>query len=216
MARYVAGCSCLECCNAWSEYQRGRKLDPTPRRVDADPVRAHIAYLKEAGMGRPAIAHAAGISYGILRLIEAGQREVMRSTAEVVLAVVPNRPARVPYHIGAAPTIALIEQARSRGVSMSLLARESGRPRQSFPRAGQGQIESHHALAILEACERLGVVRGGPVVEVDTDELKRVREHVFSDQALERAYWRAVREGRTSLATATRLEMELGVDLCAS
>jgi hypothetical protein len=84
VARYAAGCSCFECCEAWRFYQRDYRAGEG-RSVDGDPARRLIAYLERVGHSRRAIAEGSGLSYRTLRAIESGEsKRVHADTMEAL------------------------------------------------------------------------------------------------------------------------------------
>lgn len=102
-AKYFAeGCRCRPCrkANRESEAQRTRLLayGRWQPYVDAEPVRAHIAYLRECGMGLRVIAAASGVDRRRLQAILNGradrgsgpQAQVRPALAAAVLAVEPT------------------------------------------------------------------------------------------------------------------------------
>ena len=86
-------CKCEPC---RTEGRRQRKLADyrratnTRNRVDAAPVRAHVARLLEVGMGRAEVARLADVeTVSITRLLSGESREVRRDRAARILAVTP-------------------------------------------------------------------------------------------------------------------------------
>ncbi|KAB7850185.1 hypothetical protein [Streptomyces mobaraensis] len=94
------GCKCLTCMDGWRDYNRtvrrqqayGR-WEPT---VDADVVRAHLAVLREAGLGIGRIAQLAGVTRSTVGRLWHGvkgsppRRRVQQRTARGILAVRPD------------------------------------------------------------------------------------------------------------------------------
>lgn len=83
-ARYNAQkCRCFKCRRANSAYELQRQRDP---RVDAEPVRAHLAALSARGIGLRAIADATDIPRVALQRLHRGQPTIRRSLADKILA----------------------------------------------------------------------------------------------------------------------------------
>ncbi|MDN5861251.1 MAG: hypothetical protein L0H84_21825 [Pseudonocardia sp.] len=101
-AKYVAErCRCAHCRQAVREYERWRTRQRAYGRtayVDAEPVRAHLRRLSEAGIGWKRAAALAGIAsstvwkllYGDPKRSGAPSRRCRRRTAAAVLAVQPS------------------------------------------------------------------------------------------------------------------------------
>ena len=94
-ASYVKGCKCQPCRAANSRYsklQRYRILAGISDLVDAGPVKAHVAMLRAAGVGKRTIAMRAGVSQTVIdRLLgintEKPCNRVRPETARRILAV---------------------------------------------------------------------------------------------------------------------------------
>lgn len=158
-ARYVAGCSCFECCEAHAAYQRERGCRTVKTNVPLEVVRAHIDHLKrEHRMSRRAIADMSGVSYKTLRNIDDGVFEsVTAATAEALLALRGPVASDTTALISAAPTHRLIARLQARGISRRRLALEVGIAVKSLPQKGQRRVQARTAQRIREAAERLGV-----------------------------------------------------------
>ena len=86
-ARYRSGCRCFHCRVAASDYERERRAG-IRRTLDAEPVRAHILALVEAGMSRRGIAKAAGLSCNtVAELVSNKTRRCNKNTADRILGV---------------------------------------------------------------------------------------------------------------------------------
>ena len=88
VTRYVAGCSCLDCCEAHADYARESRYGRSgykPLNLAPDSVREHISNL---GLGVCEIARRAGVSRTTVRAIAAGRYgSVKRETAAAILGV---------------------------------------------------------------------------------------------------------------------------------
>lgn len=161
-ARYVAGCSCLACCDAHAAYQRDRGPRPARTKVPLDEVAAHVHRLKRKGMSRRAIAEMAGVSYHTLRNIEgAVYVGVTRETADALLTLAGPITSDTTALIPAGPTMQLLARATAQGVSIAAIAAECGLSRKSLPQPTQRCVQARTAKRVAEAVERLlpGAVR---------------------------------------------------------
>ena len=156
-ARYVAGCSCFECCEAWRVYQVEWKADPDPRLIDAAPVAEYIAKLRHNGWHNRAIAEQAGVAYNTVRFAGTLRPTIHRDTAAAImsLATVPL-PTDSTALVPARPTLRLIARLR-RDFSEQRIADECGVSRKSLPRHGQRSVQSRVAKRVQDAAARLRV-----------------------------------------------------------
>lgn len=92
-AKYVAGgCRCMLCRAANSRYETeralARKNGDWNGLVSAPDVRTHLLKLSKEGVGRRAVADAAGVARSIVAAIRSGKKETVRArTAARLLAV---------------------------------------------------------------------------------------------------------------------------------
>lgn len=120
---YVAGCRCPDCRHACAVYEQQRQLKIArgePRLVDAAPVRAHIQALRDAGMGIPSIAAAAGMDRRCTRQLLTRQC-VQARTARRILAIRPD-----PAYVDATGTRRRIQALVRIGWPLDELAARSG------------------------------------------------------------------------------------------
>jgi len=156
IARYAAGCSCVECCDARRDYQAEWKADG-PRLVDADPVAERIKVLGYNGWRTRGIAEQAGVSYNTVRYCRNGRRpKIHRDSAAAIMALPHQTPlmsdstALVP----ARSTLRTIERLR-RHHSLEEIGRECGVSRKSLPVQGQRSVQARTAKRVREAAKRL-------------------------------------------------------------
>lgn len=99
--RYNAGCRCSACKRAHAEYERRRRRQRgygRPGRVPAEPIRAHIEYLRRSGTNLKRIVEASGLDWGtVARIVYETKHQrrrtwVLPRTAERILAVKPLPP----------------------------------------------------------------------------------------------------------------------------
>ncbi len=156
VARHQAGCSCLECCDAWAEYQREWKRDGA-RLVDAAPVRSHIRELMHNGWRTRGIAEQAWVSYNTVRYCRTGRRTAIhRDSAAAILSL----PLQTPFPtdstalVPARSTLRLIERLR-RTHSLDEIAAAAGVSRKSLPQHGQRSVQARTAKRYREAAAKL-------------------------------------------------------------
>lgn len=121
--RYAAGCRCQKCRHARAVYEKQRQLKIArgePRLLDAAAVRAHIQALREAGMGLPAIAEAAGMDTRLTaRLLT--RKHVQARTVRRILVIKPD-----PAYIDATGTRRRIQALMRIGWPLDELAKRAG------------------------------------------------------------------------------------------
>ncbi len=93
-SRYVKGCRCDACRAANTRYAvvryRELKLGKAARGdlVDAHQARRHLIRLSRAGVGRRAVARAAGLAMSVVFEVRSGAKlKIRRGTAEKILKV---------------------------------------------------------------------------------------------------------------------------------
>lgn len=164
IARYVAGCSCFECCEANAAYQRRWKADHRAgieRVVAAGPVKEHILKLMRMGWGTRAIAEQAAVSYNTVRYVRTDRRSrISKECADAILTLrgaplCTTSTALVP----ATPTLRLLERLR-RTFSLEEIAGAAGISRKSLPRHGQRSVQARTAKRIRDAADRLRATQG--------------------------------------------------------
>ena len=149
--RYMAGCRCLKCRMANSNYETGRAA--ARRRgewnglVDAALARAHLLKLRRKGIGYKTAADAASVARSTVAKILSGERKRMRAQAlKRILAVTPAARADSSC-VPAARTWRLIEELLEEGFSKAALAREI----LGNPKARALQIRRRFVLARTQA-----------------------------------------------------------------
>lgn len=128
--RYMAGCRCLKCRMANSNYEtaraRARKAGDWNGLVDAGPARLHLEALSRAGVGYKTAADAASVARSVVARIRTGERLKVRArTAKRLLSVTPDARAD-SSHVPAGPTWRLIRQLLRQDFTKARIARELG------------------------------------------------------------------------------------------
>ena len=113
--RYMAGCKCLRCRVANTEYEkqraRARKAGDWNGIIPAVRAREHVLELGRAGIGYKQVAKLAGVGKTIVAEIRAGTRSRIRARTERQILGVTDIDANVAPKalVDARPTWALIE-----------------------------------------------------------------------------------------------------------
>lgn len=126
-------CRCQICRRAAVDYERERRQRIEPAYVFAGPVREHLAFLSEQGIGAKSVARVTGLSYGAISKIIYGDRtrgmgpskRVRKATADRILAVTPSvapEGTRVP----AGPVLAQVGELVAAGVPKVRIAERIG------------------------------------------------------------------------------------------
>lgn len=129
-ARYMAGCRCLLCRAANSQYQveidcRLAVGDVNPL-VPAEPARVLLLALRKSNVGYKAAADAAGVSRGIVLGIANGKRRNCRlSTLKALLGVDAGARSGGAL-VSAAPTWRLLNELIERGYTRAWIAQQLG------------------------------------------------------------------------------------------
>ena len=170
-AYVVDGCRCEACRYSLVVYERQRTLKQ--RRglvpyVDADPIRAHLAWLSAEGIGWQRAARLAGVHNSVVHKIIYGDpsramapsHRVRRRTAEKILAVQPTLDVIADgAYIPADATWALIGWLLDKGATKAWIARQIGQTGGGL-QLGRRQVTGANAKAIRRLVDdvRLGHV----------------------------------------------------------
>lgn len=129
--RYLAGCRCLKCRCANSNYETrraaARRRGEWNGLVDAAAARRHLRALSRRGVGYKTAADAASIARSIVAKILTGERQKIRAqAAKRLLALTPA--ARADHSlVSASHTWRLIEWLLKEGFTKARIARELGK-----------------------------------------------------------------------------------------
>lgn len=127
---YVAGCRCLACRAAHSRYEserlRARRSGDWNGLVDARAARVHLAKLSRRGVGRRAVADAAGVPPSTLRAIRVGEKTKIRKRTEARILAVDAGARSGGSLVPAGPTWRRIERLLAEGFTKTELARRLG------------------------------------------------------------------------------------------
>lgn len=128
--QYMAGCRCLKCRMANSNYEtaraQARKAGDWNGLVDATPVWRHLQKLSRAGVGYKTAADAASVARSVVAKIRSGEKTRVRArTAKQLLAVTLAARADHSY-VSAVRTWYLIQQLLDQDFTKTRIARELG------------------------------------------------------------------------------------------
>jgi hypothetical protein len=166
-------CHCIKCRAANAAASRGRNRDRAYGRwapyVPADAVRAHIAALRAAGIGRLQIAALSGVDASHLRVIANGragrlQQRVRAHTAARVLAVQADEANQAPNcTIDATGTRRRLQAMVALGWPLAWLAERLGRHSTNLRRSlSSEQVSVRTAADVAELYEQLWNTRTSP------------------------------------------------------
>lgn len=129
--RYMAGCKCVPCRAANSNYETGRgrlrRLGLANGLVDAGKARRHMLNLTRFGVGRRTIRLRTGISDTVLQKVRSGKRQRIRALTERAILSVTHRDKRGGANIRATDTWERINWLLEEGFTKARIARELGR-----------------------------------------------------------------------------------------
>lgn len=220
IARYAAGCSCFECCEAWREYQAYQKAAGALT-TDAEPVRAHLRTLYRKGYSRRAVSEATGVAYRTLRAIDGRESSRVRCETHDAIMGFSGPPAGSTAWVPIREATSIIQRLERAGWTRRAIAEHFGISRSSLPGHNRRQrrvtSEWVHRLAELEraTCKRIG---SGPWVALDAGyilatvhDLDAIAEAAGVGPS---ALRQVVHSGRTvSEDTAERIAIAIGVPL---
>lgn len=155
--KYMAGCKCLRCRAANSNYETQRaalrKVGLGNPVVATTRARNHIARLAQKGLGQRAVAGAAGLRRDTVRLIAKGEkRRARKETVDAICGVRPD--AILPGTIvDGVETWRLISEMVAAGASKTEIARALGRSSQLQLR--KTRVLKRNADAIKELHDKL-------------------------------------------------------------
>lgn len=128
--RYLAGCRCVPCRAANSQYSVWRDKENREGRgagiVDAAKARRHILKLAERGIGYKSVARDARVGKTIVLEIRTGARPRIRQSTERKILFVGDSAARGATVVPAAPTWKQINKLLREGFTKSTLSQRLG------------------------------------------------------------------------------------------
>lgn len=129
--KYRAGCRCLPCRAANSNYETSRaaarRRGESNGLVDAKEVRRHLKKLSKRGVGRDTVAEITGISATTIDLYRRGERTQLRAMrARAILAISLDTVANDAMLIPATKTWERIRWMLNEGFTRSEIARRLG------------------------------------------------------------------------------------------
>lgn len=151
-ARYAAGCKCLLCRAANSQYEakRQRLIRAGQWRavVSATKARRHLRSLANLGVGYKQVADAAGVAESIVLKIRTGERKRILAATEQRILEVTQDAAGDATLVDAGPTWTRIHQLmRDGGFSKAEIARRLGYKRPALQlRKDRVTLRNHHRI----------------------------------------------------------------------
>lgn len=129
--RYMAGCRCLKCRMANSNYEtaraRARRAGDWNGVVSAERSRAHILALSKQGVGRSIVASVSGVAKSTVCEVRAGTKLRIRARTERKILAVTKDMRGDAALIPAAQTWRLVRLLQEEGFTKAELARRLGR-----------------------------------------------------------------------------------------
>jgi hypothetical protein len=170
--RYVAGCRCDECRHANTLYARKRAAERRAGNVGdivpADKVRAHLAALSAAGIGRRTVHDVSGVAETVICNIIHGKRTRVRASTERAILAVTAAAAADGAYIDAKPTWKLINQLLRTGCTKASIALQLGAVTPAL-QINKRRITARKADDVRRLYERLHCVKAGPTLALLAD-----------------------------------------------
>lgn len=156
--RYMAGCRCLKCRMANSNYEteraRARKAGDWNGIVDATPARQHIRKLSRQGVGYKLVAEAADLPTSIVFGIRTGDRPRARARTVRKILEVSTACRGDSTLISAKPTWRRIEILLEEGYTKAALAKMLGYDRPAL-QIGRERVTVRNAAKVERLYQRL-------------------------------------------------------------
>lgn len=157
--RYVAGrCRCQPCRTANTAYAKSREAakrrGETNEIVDAAPVRAHLARLSAAGVGRRTVADISGVPPSTVGEIAQGRQKNLRARTAAAIMRVTAEAIVGGMLVPAAPAWARINELLSLGFTRGEIALAIGM-RQRALQLNKHVITARNAHRVEQAYRRL-------------------------------------------------------------
>lgn len=154
-------CDCIECARHRKLYRIEHKYGQR-RLLDAEPCRAHLAWLHAEGIGQTTLSQALGLSSLTLSRISLGHsRKVRAETARRILAFEPVDMADIANlaTVSATATRLRMQAITALGYTQEWMCLHTGRLRPGFEIAER--ITRHRMLSVLDMASNVGD-RPGP------------------------------------------------------
>lgn len=163
------GCRCDACREAKLAYERDRRRRTGPAYISAAAARAHIAYLRDNGVGLKTVARVSGVSHGALSKLVYGDRtrgrgpskRIRPATHDKIMTVTIDA-AAAGAKIDATATWRLIDEMVEAGAPKSAIAAELGQVGPGL-QVSRGQVLASTATAIADLHRRW--VNGETILE---------------------------------------------------
>lgn len=129
-SHYAAGCRCIPCRAANSQYQVQRAAETKSGErhgmVSAGKARKHLLALKRAGIGRQLVSEISGVSRTVIRDVRSGKQKVIRVSLERRILSVDAEAKNAASRVPAKPTWKRIDELVEEGFTEGELAKRLG------------------------------------------------------------------------------------------
>jgi len=157
--KYMAGCRCLQCRAANSNYETSRaaarKAGDWNGLVSAKRARAHILKLSRAGVGRRSLAEAADVGETVIVEVRSGKKRQIRKRTETRILAVTAEAVAGGALVPASRTWLLINRLiKYEGFTRAEIARRLGYRRPAL-QLGREFVTAKTAVAVERLYRRL-------------------------------------------------------------
>lgn len=180
--RYMAGCRCIPCRAANSNYETeraaARRRGEWNGLVDAKIVRHHLRMLSNRGIGRDTVADITGLSPSTIDLYRTGKRKQLRAMNEkAILAITTDQVVTDAQLISARKTWERLRWMLNEGFTKTEIARRLGYKSHAL-QLNKQRITARNAQRVEQLYNRLRV--GDPDLEnPEKDEEYFYEQHTF-------------------------------------
>lgn len=202
-ATYVLdNCRCVPCSKSNSDYETRRQRQTAYGRwqpfVDAEPARAHVRSLMEAGMGLKRVVKVSGVSSGAMTKLIYGvrkpdgsktpSRQIRRETAEALLALEPDLADHaLVANVG---TQRRLQALVTMGWSIACLGRRLGRDRANMtPLMRADAVTAATARAVRDLYERMADQAPPETTQHERISASRARNYAKANGWLAPVWW---------------------------
>ena len=171
--KYMAGCKCMLCRAANSNYEAARKVERLSGRwngiVPAAKARKHIIKLSKLGIGYKTVADIAGLACSTVAKIKSGTSKNLRAQNEKAILSVDRDALPDSALVSAKRTKQIIEWLRAEGFTEKEIAERLGY-KNSFLQFNTEKITAKNALKVEKLFRQINI---GAEEELPADSLER-------------------------------------------